>query len=76
MLQQTQPDVTPGRVPHINMFEQDSSDILPDVTSKGCSKIPMSDVQGGSGSIYRKVQCIMDNGHMGPPVDRMTDKHD
>ena len=51
MLQQTQPDVTPGGVPHINKFEQDSSDILPDVTSKGCSKVSMSDVQGRGGSI-------------------------
>ena len=29
------------------------------------------------GSLYGEVQCIMGNGHMGPPlpVNRMTDVH-
>ena len=33
---------------------------------------------GRWGSLYGEVQCIMDNGHLGPtiPVNRMTDRHD
>ena len=33
----------------------------------------MSDVQGRVGESYDEVQCIMSNGHMGPPVNKQTD---
>ena len=30
----------------------------------------------GQGFLYGEVQCIMGNGHMGPPpCDRMADRH-
>ena len=31
---------------------------------------------GGRGGAVSEIQCIMGNGHMGPPVDRMTDTPD
>ena len=45
----------------------------PDVTSKGwCQGYPWSPMSQGQAGVYSKFQCIMDNGHMGPPVDRHT----
>ena len=28
----------------------------------------------GGASLYSEVQCIMGNGHMGPPMDIMTER--
>ena len=33
----------------------------------------MSHVWEGAGAMYSEVQCIMGNGHMGTPQNRMTD---
>ena len=38
-----------------------------------------SHVQGdkaGERGLYNEVQYVMGNGHMGTPVDRLTDRHD
>ena len=35
-------------------------------------------LRGGAlygGGLYSEVECIMGNGHMGPPMNRQTDKH-
>ena len=74
----------------VNKFEQVSSDghqmslVGGECPMSDSQKLgpggPMSDVQGGwgqdGGVLYSEVQRIMGNGHMGPPVNRWTDRHD
>ena len=71
-----------GGVPEVNKFEQVFSDghqiSLPMVSGLMSGEGPTSDVLwwgGGSGGLHSEVQGIMGNGHMGSPLNRMTDRH-
>ena len=62
-------DVSPsGEGPHVNKFEQ--------VSSNGHQMslgVRGSHIWGGD--LYSEVQIIIGNGHMGPPIDKLTDTH-
>ena len=62
----------------MNKFEQVSSDDH-QMSLAGAGRFLSSEVpclEERAGALYSKVQCIMGNGHMGSPMDRMMDRHD
>ena len=72
-----------GGCPEVNKFEQVFGDSHQMSLAEGVLR---SHIQGGpevgrgrrGGVLYILVQCIIGNGHMGPPhhVDRLTDTHE